>query len=854
MRNKILSIALLFTLCGMCATAQTRYLTQTDPEPDSTDRKQLDVEKLPMMDYSQQQRMYIVGDIDVHGVKYMDADILKTTAGLTSGDSIYLPGNYISQAITKLMNQSYFSDAKIGVEYRGDTVDLNVYLKERPRVYQWKFEGIRKGQATELLDELKLKRGASTLSDYIINKNITLIKKYFYDRGFQNAEVDVRIQNDSLINNAVNVTFVVDRKERVKIGEIEFAGNEVFSDRKLRSTFKKTHKKNFNFLKSSRLKETDYAEDKELLIDFYNSKGYRNANIVSDSIYPISENRIGIKLNVDEGNKYYFRNISFSGNSIYPTEDLLRVVGFRKGDTYDRKTLHKRLGIGREENPDDISSVKSSYQNAGYLMSQIDPTEVIVGEDSLDLEIKIFEGKPFTINDVTISGNMKVNDQVIRRELYTQPGELYNRALLMQTMRQLQQMQHFNPEAIAPNIQPVSNQLVDISWSLEETSSDRFEIAGGWGAGMFVGSVGIQLNNLSTRNFFKKGSWRPYPQGQNQQLAIRFQTNGTYYKSGSLSFTEPWLGGKKPISLTVSAYYSDESNAVYVWQTSSRHFRTFGLAAGIGRRLNWPDPYFQLYTELSYQAYNLKDWYDYFIIQNGTSHTFALKTVLSRSTVDQPIYPRSGSEFSISMTLTPPYSAFDKKDYSDPNMSDNDRYRWIEYHKWQLKGQWFYPLTNNQKLVMMAKAEMGYLGAYNRHKPSPFEGYDVGGDGMTNYTIYGVDVIGMRGYENSALNPISRTGDYARAYTKYAFELRYPFILKPSSTIYGIAFAEAGNAYSSWKNIRPFDVKRALGAGLRLYLPIVGMIGIDWGYGFDRAPGKTSRSGSHFHFLIGQQF
>ena len=374
---------------------------------------------------------------------------------------------------------------------------------------------------------------------------------------------------------------------------------------------------------------------------------------------------------------------------------------------------------------------------------------------------------------------------------------------------------------------------------------------------MFVGSVGVILNNISIKNFFKKGAWRPYPQGQGQQLAIRAQSNGSYYKAFSLSFTEPWFGGKKPNSFTVGLFYSDESNAYYAWQSGTKHFRTLGASIGWGRRLSWPDRNFSMYHELSYEAYNLKDWTS-FIVENGTSNIIALKTVFSRNTVDSPIYPRTGSEFSISLALTPPYSLFQDIDYSDQTLTDQQRYKWIEYHKWQLMAQWFYPLTNNNKLVLMAKAEMGYLGAYNKNKPSPFEGFDVGGDGMSGYNVYGVDIIGMRGYEDGALTPYSYDAngrsDYARAYNKYTLEIRYPIILKPSSNIYALVFAEGGNAFRSWQEFDPLLIKRSVGVGLRLYMPVIGLLGIDWGYGFDNPVGKTTRSGGQLHFMIGQQF
>ncbi len=584
----------------------------------------------------------------------------------------------------------------------------------------------------------------------------------------------------------MNVTFDIDRGDRVRIGEITFSGNREFSDRRLRKTFKKTHKKSINFLRNTKLNEKDYADDKELLIDFYNSKGFRNATILSDSLYVINDKRIGLHLDLSEGNKYYIRNVSWLGNSVYPTEDLERIFSVQPGDTYDKKSMHKRLGIGKEVNPDDMS-VSSLYQNQGYLMSQIDPDEIVIGADSIDLVIKIFEGKQFTINEVGISGNMRVDDEVIRRELYTRPGELYDRSMLMQTIRTLNAMGHFNPETLMPDIKPVSNELVNVNWPLEEQASDQFNVAGGWGSGTFVGSVGITLNNLSIRNFFKKGAWRPYPMGQNQRLSISAQTNGTYYKAMALSFTDPWLGGRKPNSFTISAHLSEQNNAYYFWQTSTRYFRSTGLSVGLGKRLTWPDPYFSLYAEAAYQRYKLKDWSS-FVMSNGAANMLSLKFVFGRNSVDQPTYPRRGSDFSVSVQFTPPYSLWDGKDYSNPSMPETERYKWIEFHKWQFKAQWFFSLTRNQKLVLMTRAEMGYLGNYNKNKVSPFERFEVGGDGMSGYNIYGIDIISMRGYEDGALDPV---GDYySNAYNKYTVELRYPIVLKPSSQIYVLGFLE----------------------------------------------------------------
>ena len=849
--GKIFTAAAALVLCCTNIFAQ-----EQNPADTAASAKPAFPEDAPILRQDGAQKLYYIRDVNIHGVQYLNPDILKSSAGLIPGDSIYLPSNFIANAISRLWSQRFFSDVKIGAEIEGDSLDLEVFLKERPRVNNWDFEGISKGKKKDLLEKLKLKRG-SELSDYVIDKNQKLIKAYWSEKGFRNTEVSTRITNDTLRPQMVNVTFLIDRKHKVKIGKINFTGNEQFKDKRLRRTFKKTHQKSINFFRGTKLNESDYENDKDLLIDFYNSKGYRNATIVSDSIYPISDKRLAIDLDISEGNKYYIRNVSWVGNSVYETDDLQRMFGVNKGDTYDKKSMHKRLGIGKETDPEAMS-VSSLYQNKGYLMSQIEPAETIIGPDSIDIEVKVFEGKQFTINEVGITGNQRVDDEVIRRELYTRPGELYDRSLLMQTIRTLGSLGHFDPEAIMPDIKPVSNELVNVNWPLE----DQFNIAGGWGSGTFVGSVGITLNNLSIKNFFKKGAWRPYPMGQNQRLSLSAQTNGTYYKAFALSFTDPWLGGKKPNSFTISAHFSEQNNAYYVWQKSTQYFRTYGLAAGLGKRLNWPDPYFTLYGEASYERFSLKNW-NTFGMTNGATNLLSLKFVFARNSVDQPIYPRRGSEFSASVQFTPPYSLWDGKDYkklaelansTDSKVADKanqERYRWVEFHKWQFKAQWFQALTKNSNLVLMLKAEMGYLGNYNKYKVSPFERFEVGGDGMSGYNIYGIDIISMRGYEDGALDP---TNDYSVAYNKYTAEIRYPVILKPSSQIYVLGFLEGGNAFDSWKKFSPFKIKRSAGFGVRLYLPVVGMLGIDWGYGFDSPAGQSGKSGSQFHFVMGQQF
>ena len=869
--KQIVAVAAALLLMAGFASAQTQdtvRVDKTDREAEQSlkeqnaDKQQQDEDdeeeddgshfdrNAPVMSAEAEPHLYYIRKVNVYGVRFRDKNLLLSTSGLMPGDSLYLPSTFISDAITRLWNQRYFSDVEIGAEIEGDSIDLNVFLQERPRVRSWSFEGehIGRSKQKDLMDELKLKAGTE-LSDYVIDKNEKLIKKHFISKGFRNVDVSTRIENDSIRQNMVNVTFRIDRNEKVRVGSITFSGNTQFKERRLRRTFKKTHQKSINFFQNTKLNEEDYKEDKNLLIDFYNSQGYRNATILSDSVYAINPERIGIHIDLSEGDKFYIRNIKWIGNSIYPTEELQQIFGVKSGDTYDKKSMHKRLGIGREMDPEGMS-VANLYQNNGYLMSQIEPSEIVVGKDSIDLEIKVFEGKPFTVNEVGISGNNRVDDEVIRRELYVFPGELYNRALLMRTLRMLMGMGHFDAEQLQPDIQPVSSDKVNVNFPLVETASDQFNVAGGWGSGSFVGSVGITLNNLSTRNLFKKGTWTPYPMGQNQKFSISGQTNGTYYKAIAASFTDPWVGGHKPNSLTVSGHWSEQNNAYYVRQSATMYFRSFGLAAGLGKRLKWPDPNFSLYLEAQYTRYSLKNW-NYFIMSNGVANELSFKVALSRSTVDQPIYPRSGSEFSAVLTLTPPYSLWDGRDYSDSSMPDRTRYKWIEYHRWQFNARWFLPISRNNKFVLMAAAEMGFLGHYNKNKVSPFERFEVGGDGMSGYTIYGVDIIRLRGYENGALDP---TSDYSIGYNKYTMELRYPVILKESSQIYVLGFLEGGNGYSSWKDFSPFRIKRSAGLGVRIYLPIVGLLGLDWGWGFDAPAGSTRRSGSQFHFTMGQTF
>ena len=796
-------------------------------------------------------KRYLVRAINIHGTEHLTPSIVRGTIGLEPGDSLYIPSDFIQSAISRLWSQKLYSDVQMGATIDGEELDLEVTIAERARVNYWRFEGINKSQQKDLLEALQLKRG-SELSDYIIEKNKKLIRDYYHEKGFRNVTVEAQIANDAVLKQAVNVTFVIHRGKKVRVGEITFGGNHAFTDKRLRRTFKKTHQTSINFFRTTKFNPEEFKNDQVELIDFYNSKGYRNADVLSDSLYVINDKRIGIHVEVSEGNKYYIRNIAWLGNSIFETSMLEDLFGVEKGSVYDKKSMYKRLGLPPYAGPDDVS-ILSLYQDRGYLTSQIDPAETIIGADSIDLEIRIFEGKPFTVRNVGISGNSRVNDEVIRRELYTRPGELYNRSLLFQTIRTLGSMGHFAPEAIAPDIQlvPGSDDLVDINWPLQERPSDQFQIAGGFGAGTFMGSVGVTLTNLSMRNFFKKGAWRPYPMGQGQQLSLTAQSNGTFYKAISLGFTDPWMGGRKPNSFSVTAHYSDENNGYWALGKSDQHFRTTGLAVGLGKRLTWPDPYFTFYVEGAYERYMLRNWTN-FVLRDGNANLFSVKLVLGRNSVDNPIYPRRGSDFSVSLQITPPYSLLDGKNYSDTKMSDQERYRWIEFHKWTAKGQWFLPLTPKGNLVLMLRAEMGYLGHYNRHKISPFERFEVVGDGMAGYNMYGTDIIALRGFGDGALDPVG--SNHSVGYNKYTLELRYPVLMKGQTNIYVLGFAEGGNGFRSWEDFTPFRIKRSAGVGVRLFLPMIGMVGVDWGYGFDPAAGRVNPSGGHVHFTFGVQF
>lgn len=796
-------------------------------------------------------KKYYIKEINVSGLKFLDSGVLVSVSGIGVGDSILIPGDATTNAIKKLWNQGLFSDIKISAsKIDGSDVYLDIFLQEQPRISSYSFKGVRKGEIDDLKEKIKLRAGGQ-ITESILENSILIIKKHYRAKGYLNVEVDPIQTNDTIVGNGVKLVFDIKKNGKVRIGEIDFEGNTVYSDAKLRRSLKKIHRRDLNFFKSAKFVEADYEESKENLITFYNEHGYRDSKILRDSIYTINNKRIGIKFFVHEGPQYHIRNIEWVGNTKLPAEALADVLKMKKGDVYDKSLLEKRLFT-------DENSITTLYMDDGYLFFQLDPIEKQIQNDSIDIEMRIYEGEQATINKIFISGNTKTNEHVIRREVWSKPGYLFSKSDITRTIRELGQMGHFDPEKLdckPINLNPAENK-VDLKYVLEEKANDQLELSGGWGNNMFVGTVGIRFSNFSIRRFFEKKAWRPVPSGDSQSLTLRASTNGTYYKSFSLSFSEPWLGGKKPTNLSFSVYHQIQSGSSYFYQTSNKFFKVTGVSVGIGSRLKWPDDYFTIHNEVSFQNYFLKNWTGYFIFSDGQSNNLSLKTTFARNSTDQIIYPRRGSNFSLALQITPPYSLVNGKDYQ-ASMSDNEKYKWIEYHKWTTRIQWYLTLVDN--LVLYTNFQLGYLGYYNKDLGySPFEGFDVGGDGMSGYNLYGKETIGLRGYNNGSLTPYTSTGSYTigdgHLYDKYSLELRYPLTLKPQAAIYVLGFLEAGNAWRNANEFNPFNVHRSAGVGARMFLPMLGMLGIDWGYGFDKVAGRPSAHKGQFHFVIGMPF
>ena len=828
-------------------------------------------------------RKYIVGGISVEGNKGFHNDKILQQTGLRKGMEVTIPGEDISSIVNRLWMQRYFQDVAVyadSLSASKDTVFLKLVVKERPRVTRWTFTGVKSGEKKDLQERLNFKRGGE-YSDYVAKTSVDIIKRYYKDKGFLDVRVEPRVQKDTIIGNAIRVNYDVDRGPRIKIKTINFIGNDNVSDYKLAKSMKKTKSAKFyNFFSSKKFNEKEYKNDKKSLISAFNEAGYRDARLLRDSIYTVKPGRLGIDFVFDEGDKYYFRNITWTGNSVYTSEALNSILQIQKGDVYDVVTMEKRLQGGGKQGDIDVSKL---YRDNGYLFFNVQPVELNVVGDSVDVEMRIAEGKQATLNNIIINGNDLTNERVVRRQVFTRPGYLFSQSDFERSIREIASLGQFDPEAITDPAKGYSiipdqlNSTVDIVYNVTEKPSSQLELSGGWGGRTFVATVGVSFNNFSTRRMFDKSAWRPVPLGDAQNLSFRFQTSGTYYSSLSASFVEPWLFGKKPTSLSLSAYYSRQTNSYLMWNilNNDKQFEVYGFSAGLGNRLKWPDNYFVLYNQISWQTYKLKDWYsNYFIFDDGISHNLSYTLGLSRTSTDQQIYPRQGSDLSFSVQITPPYSLFRRKDkgvldaagnpvkvgnWRDINYdrwSSQDRYKWIEYHKWTFKGSLYTKLVGD--LVLMTRAQFGYLGYYNRKWGySPFEGFLVGGDGMSGYNSYGSEVIALRGYENYSLTPYQATSyssngySYAgNVYDKFTVELRYPIVMQPQSTIFALLFLEGGNCWSDIRDFNPFEIKRSAGVGVRVYLPVIGLLGIDWGYGFDD---KTNGKGQ-FHFLIGQQF
>ena len=856
---------------------------------------------LPVISYSLTPKKYKIADIKVTGVKNYDDFVLIGFSGLSVGDEISVPGDEVTAAVKAFWKHGLFSDVKIlANKIEGDSIWLEYQLKQRPRISEVNYHGIKKGEREDLEAKLGLKKGFQ-ITPNVLDRAKILIEKFFDGKGFKNVDVNIQQKDDIAHEGEVILDIYIDKNEKTKIHRIYFEGNNALTARQLKKAMKKTNEKFslFNDWKTSILEmfstkkftTEEYENDKNNLISKYNEYGYRDAVLLADSVVNFNEKKVDIFLKVDEGEKYYLKDIRFVGNTKYSTDYLMAVLGMKPGEVYNQKKLSDRLSM-------DEDAVSNIYFNNGYLFFNADPVEVEVENDSIALEIRIQEGPQATINRVIINGNDRLYEDIVRRELRTKPGKLFSREDLMRSVREIAQMGHFDPENMNPRpIPDPENGTVDIEYNLVSKANDQIEFSAGWGQTGVIGKLSLKFTNFSMKNFLNPKSYKGIiPQGEGQTLTLSGQTNGRYYQAYSISFLDPWFGGKRPNTLSVSAYFSKQTdistsylsnaynnyNPYYYYGgypgyggyygygydpygsyelalNPDKSIMMFGLAAGYGKRLNWPDDFFQFMATLNYQVYMMHDW-DYFLVNNGTCHNVNLELLLQRNSIDNPLYTRSGSQFSFSVAATPPFSLFDGKDYASMSDQDPEKFKMIEYHKWKFKAKVFSPLaplTVKRTPVLMTRAEFGFLGTYNKHKRSPFETFYMGGDGMTGYlSTYATETIGLRGYENGSIAGNGGYSSYGYAYTRLSMELRYPFILEPSSTIYGLVFVEAGNAWTDMSNYNPFDLKRSAGVGVRIFLPMIGLMGIDWAYGFDEPNYGSSgkRSGGNFHFIIGQEF
>lgn len=854
-------------------------------ENDTVRVETADPQDAPEVFYSTPKR-YKIADIRVTGVTGFDDFVLVGFSGLSVGDEVSIPGEEITDAVKRFWRHGLFSDVKIiATKIEDGKVWLEIRLKQRPRISGITYHGVKKGEREDLETRVGLRPG-SQITPNLMDRAKTLINKYFDEKGFKNVEIEITERENPAKEGEVFVDIDISKNQKTKIHRIHFSGNRALSDATLKKAMKKTNEKFSlrNDFKSSiremfstkKFVSSEYDNDKENIIAKYNEHGYRDAVIVRDSVVNYNDSRVDIYIDIDEGQKYYLKGVTFVGNTKYPTDALAEVLGMKTGDVYNQKKLDDRLYK-------DEDAVSNYYYNNGYLFFNADPVEVDVDNDSIALEIRITEGPQATINRIIINGNDRVYEDIVRRELRTKPGMLFSRDDLMRSAREIAQMGHFDPENMDPRpIPDAENGTVDIQYNLVSKANDQVEFSAGWGQTGIIGKLSLKFSNFSMKNLFHPKTYKGIiPQGEGQSLTLSGQTNGRYYQAYSISFMDPWFGGKRPNMLSASIYYSKQTdmstryfsknynpysyyygnngyydNGSYDFALDpDKSIQMMGLSIGYGKRLKWPDDYFQFMATLNYQLYIMKDWNYFLNVRNGTCNNINLELSLSRSSIDNPLYTRYGSEFLFSVAATPPYSLWDGKDYANMKADDKTKYRFVEYHKWKFKAKIFSPLapmTVKRTPVLMTRVEYGFLGSYNKNKLSPFETFYMGGDGMTGYGVYAMETIGLRGYENGSI--IGNNGQYGYAYSRLAMELRYPFLLEPTSTIYALVFAEAGNAWADIKNFNPFDLKRSAGVGVRIFLPMIGMMGIDWGYGFDKVNGSRSAGGSQFHFVIGQEF
>ena len=843
----------------------------------------------PDITYSGTPKTYKLAGLSVTGIDGYEDYVLTGISGLSVGQELEVPGTAITDAVKRYWKHGLFSDVSISADsIVGDNIYLKIHLAPRPRISTINYNGLKKTEREDMEKKLGLVKGGQ-ITPNMIDRAKILAKKYFEDKGYKNAEVFIRQRDDVAAKNQVILDIDVDKKEKLKVRTITIDGDNQLGDKKIKGSllskgaFTKTHEagKLANLLKSKKFTPERWAEDKKNLITKYNEYGFRDAMITKDSVWNVDPKHVDIYVKVDEGKKYYIRNIKWVGNTVYSTDYLSRLLDMKKGDVYNQTYLNKRLS-------QDEDAVGNAYWNNGYLFYNLQPTEVNIVGDSIDLEMRITEGQQAHINRVKINGNDRLYENVVRRELRTKPGDLFSKEALQRSARELASMGHFDPEAINPVPEPnYEDGTVDINYNLKQKSNDQVELSLGWGQTGVIGRVGLKLNNFSMANLFRKNRDHRgiMPIGDGETLSLGAQTNGTYYQSYNAQYSTNWLGGKRPIQFSVGMSYSKQTdvssnyyNSGYMnnynnyrfgygnynynsyenYYDPDKYVKLLSVYAGWGKRLSWPDDYFTLSLQLQYQRYMLRNW-RYFIMSNGSANNLNLNIALNRTSTDNQLFPRRGSDFSVSLTITPPWSKWDGKDYAhlatdrnSPTYSQEqqEKYRWVEYHKWKFKARTFTALTSGQKcFVLMTRVEFGLLGSYNKYKKSPFETYYMGGDGMSGYsTGYAEETVGLRGYENGSLTPYGAEG---YAYSRMSLELRYPFLLG-NTTIYGLGFVEAGNAWTETSKFNPFDMKRSAGLGVRIFLPMVGMMGIDWAYGFDKVFG--TKGGSQFHFILGQEF